>query len=169
MRRIILPLFLGIFFITLQTTLFTPFSIQRVRPDIVLILTLYLGFSYPMISGGILAFFLGYLMDLFSGNSFGLYTFSRVFIFCIIRFFKDRFYLEGFLSQFLFAFSFALVEGFFILILLNTLNPNPPGQLFPLLFTVLLPQSFFTGLITPALFSLFNRRLFPLFNRHGAR
>jgi len=169
MRRIILPLFLGIFFISLQTTLFTPFSIQRVRPDIVLILTLYLGFSYPVISGGFLAFFLGYLMDLFSGNPFGLYTFSRVFIFCVIHFFKDRFYLEGILSQFLFAFSFALIEGFLILILLNTFNPNSSGQLFPLLFTVLLPQSFFTGLITPALFSLFSRRLFPLVNRHGAR
>jgi rod shape-determining protein MreD len=168
MRRIALPLFLGIFFLTLQTTLLTSLSIQRVRPDIVLILTLYLAFSYPMVSGGILAFFMGYLMDLFSGNPFGLYTFSRPFIFCVARLFKDRFYLEGFLSQFLFVFFLALIEGFLILILLKALNPNPLGHLFPLLFTVLLPQSFFTGLITPTLFSVFNRRLFSLFSRHGA-
>jgi len=169
MRRIVLPIFLGIFFITLQTTLFSAFSIQRIRPDIVLILILYLGFSYPMISGGILAFCLGYLMDLFSGNLFGLYTFSRVFIFCVVNFFKDRLYLEGFLSQFIFAFSLALIEGFLILILLNALSPNSLGHLFPLLFTTLFPQSFFTALITPTLFSLFNRWLFPLSNRHGAR
>jgi len=169
MRRMILPLFLGIFFITLQTTLFTPLSIQRVRPDIVLVLTLYLGFSCPVISGGIIAFFLGYLMDLFSGNTFGLYTFSRVFIFCVAYFFKDRFYLEGFLSRFLFAFSLALVEGVLILVLLNALNPKLPGHLFPLFFNILLPQSFFTGLVTPPLFSLFNRGLLPLSNRHGVR
>jgi rod shape-determining protein MreD len=164
MRRIALPLFLGVLFLTLQATLLTSFSIQRIRPDIVLILTLYSGFSYPMVSGGIFAFFLGYLMDLFSGNAFGLYTFSRPLIFCVAHFFKDRFYLEGFLSQFLFAFSSALIEGFLILILLNALNPKPLGNLYPLFVTVLLPQSFSTGLITPTLFSFFKKG-FSLFSQ----
>ncbi|MDP2971789.1 MAG: rod shape-determining protein MreD, partial [Deltaproteobacteria bacterium] len=58
-----------------QTTWFTFPPIRWIRPDIVLILTLYLGLSSPPISGGILVFFLGYLMDLFSGNGFGLYAF----------------------------------------------------------------------------------------------
>jgi rod shape-determining protein MreD len=157
MRRIVFPLFLGILFLTLQTTLLRSLPVQRIRPDIVLILTLYLGFSYPLISGGILAFFMGYLMDLFSGNVLGLYTFSRPLIFYIAQLFKGRFYLEGFLSQFLFVFLSALVEGLLILILLNGLNPNPLGNLYPMLFTVLLPQSFFTGLITPILFFLLNK------------
>ena len=165
MRRIILPLFLGVFFLTLQTTLLTSLSIQRFRPDIVLILILYLSFSYPIASGGILAFFLGYLMDLFSGNPFGLYTFTRPFIFYVARLFKERLYLEGVLSQFLLVFSLALAEGILILILLSGLNPKPIGPLYSKLATVLLPQSFFTGLITPALFLVFNKRLFPLFNR----
>jgi hypothetical protein len=65
--------------------------------------------------------------------------------------------LEGFLSQFLFVFLSALVEGLLILVLLNGLNPNPLGNLYPMLFTVLLPQSFFTGLITPILFFLLNK------------
>jgi rod shape-determining protein MreD len=168
MSRIVLPLFLGVLFLTLQTTLLTSFSIQRIRPDIVLILLLYLGLSYPMVSGGILAFVLGYLMDLFSGNPFGLYTFCRPFIFCVVYLLKDRFYLEGFLSQFLLAVSLALVEGFLILILLNGLNPKPIGHLYPLFVTVLLPQSFCTGLITPALFSFFKKG-FSLFNQREGR
>ena len=157
MRRILFPLFLGILFLTLQTTLLRSLPVQRIRPDIVLILTLYLGLSYPLISGGILAFFMGYLMDLFSGNVLGLYTFSRPLIFYIAQLFKGRFYLEGILSQFLFVFLSALVEGLLILVLLNGLNPNPLGNLYPMLFTVLLPQSFFTGLITPILFFLLNK------------
>ncbi len=164
MRRVVLPLFLIIFFLTLQTTLLTSFPIQRIRPDIVLILTLYLGLSYPPIPGGILAFFMGYLMDLFSGNALGLYTLSRPLIFYIAQIFKDRFYLEGFLSQFLFVFLSGLVEGFLLLILLNGLNPNPLGNLYPLLFTVLLPQSFSTGLVTPILFSLLHKGSFFLSN-----
>jgi rod shape-determining protein MreD len=157
MRRIALPFFIGVLFIIFQTTFLTLPPIQKIRPDIVLILTLYLGLSYPPISGGILVFFIGYLMDLFSGNPFGLYTFSRPLIFYIAQFFKGRLYLEAFLSQFLFVLVFSLFEGIVILILLTALNSNPHGQLFPLLFTFLLPQSFFTGLITPILFSFLNK------------
>lgn len=166
MKRILPPLFLGVLFWALQTTLFASLPIQRIRPDLVMILTLYLGLSYPPISGGILAFLLGYFMDLFSGNSFGLYTFSRTLIFFIAQLFKDRIYLESFPSQSLFVFIFTLVEGLLILILLKTLNPAPLSHLYPLLFNIFLPQSFFTALISPILFSLFNRKSFLLFNHY---
>jgi rod shape-determining protein MreD len=166
MKRFVLPLFLGVFFLTLQTTLLASFPFQRIRPDMVLILILYLSLSYPMVSGGILAFFLGYLMDLFSGNAVGLFTFSRPFIFFVARLFKERFYLEGFLSQFLFALSLALFEGVLILILLNGLNPKSLGHLYSLWVTVLLPQSFFTGMVAPFFFSFFKKG-FSLFTQHG--
>ncbi len=160
------PLLLGIIFLTLQTTLLTSLPIQRIRPDVVLILILYLGLFYTPISGGILAFFMGFLMDLFSGNGFGLYTLSRPSIFYVAQFFKGRFYLESLTSQFLFVFIFGLVEGLLILILLSILNPSPIGNLYPLLFTFLLPQSFFTGLITPILFFLIRKGSFLLFSHH---
>lgn len=166
MKKVIPPLFVGVFFLTFQTTLLASFPIHRIRPDIVLILTLYLGLSYPPISGGILAFFIGYLMDLFSGSSFGLYAFSRPLIFYFAQIFKDRVYLESFPSQSLFVFIFALVEGLLILILLKALNPTPLGNLYPLWFTLFLPQSFCTALISPIFFSLFNRGSFLLFNDH---
>lgn len=159
MRRFILPLFLGIFFLTLQTTLLMTLPIQRIRPDIVLILILYLSLSYPLISGGILTVFFGYLMDLFSGNSFGLYTFSRPLIFFMAQFFMNRFYLKGFSSQFIFVFIFALLEGLLILILLSVLNLPFLHNLYHSFFTFFIPQSFFTGLIAPLLFSLFDKGL----------
>jgi rod shape-determining protein MreD len=157
MRRIIFPLLFGIISLTFQTTLLTLFPIQRMRPDLVLVLTLYLGLFYPPISGGILALFLGFLVDLFSGNGFALYTLSRPFLFYVAQFFKGRFFLEGFRSQFLFAFLLGLVEGLFILILIGILNPGPVSRLYPLLFTYLFPQSFFTGLVTPPLFFLIHK------------
>ena len=86
MKRVVPPLLIGILFIILQTTLLSSFPIQRFRPDILLIFTLYLAFLFPPILGGILAFFMGYLMDLFSGNALGFYTFSRplIFLLCAI-------------------------------------------------------------------------------------
>jgi rod shape-determining protein MreD len=167
MRRVVVPFFLGVLFLTLQTTLLATLLTQRIRPDIVLILILYLGLSYPPISGGILAFFMGFIMDLFSGNSFGLYTFSKPFLFYVAQLFKNRFYLESFLSQSLFVFIFALFEGLLILILLTALNPGPLEHLNVLLFSFLLPQSFFTGLIAPIFFYFFNKGFFLLFSQHG--
>jgi rod shape-determining protein MreD len=169
MRRVLVPFLLSILFITLQATLLASSPIQRIRPDIVLILTLYLGLSYPPISGGILAFVIGYLMDVFSGNSFGLYAFSRPLLFYVAQFFRGRLYLEGYSSQFLFVFLFALVEGLLVLILLTALNPTPLGNLYPLLFSSYLPQSVFTGLIAPTFFLLFNKGSVLLFRQPGMR
>jgi len=163
MRRIVFPLFLGVIFLTFQSTLLAFLPIQSIRPDIVLILTLYLGLFYPPISGGILAVFMGFLMDLFSGNSFGLYTLSRPLIFYAAQFFKGRLYLESFISQFLFVFIFGLGEGFLIFILLDVLNPGPISNLSPLLFTLLLPQVFVTGLVTPIFFFLLHKGFLSFF------
>jgi rod shape-determining protein MreD len=167
MKRIGFSLFLGVIFLTLQSTLLTSPLIQRIRPDIVLILTLYWGLFYPPISGGILALLMGFLMDLFSGNSFGLYTLSRPFIFYLAQFFRGRFYIESIVSQFLFVFVFGLAEGFLILLLLSVLNPGPIDRLYPLLFNHLLPQSLFTGLITPILFYLIRKGFSPLLGHYG--
>jgi len=167
MKRALFSLVLGIFFLALQATLTPSLPIQRIRPDIVLILVLYWGLSTSPVSGGILSFFLGFLMDLFSGNSFGLYTFSRSLLFCLAQLFKGRLYLESLLSQFLFVFLFALFEGLLILILLSALNPAPLGNLSSLFFTFFLPQSFLTGLISPLLFLLLNKVTLFLFEQHG--
>jgi rod shape-determining protein MreD len=168
MRRAIFLILLGVLFLTVQTTLLAFLPIQRIRPDLVLILTLYWGLFHPPISGGILTVFIGFLTDLFSGNSFGLYTLSRPVIFYVAQFFKERFYLESFTSQFLFVFTFGLGEGILLFILLNVLNPDPMGDFYLLLFTFLLPQSFFTGLITPIVFFLIHKASFPFFGQHEA-
>ena len=157
MKRFVPLLLAGILLLILQTTLLSSFPIQRIRPDILLIFTLYLAFLFPPILGGILAFFMGYLMDLFSGNTLGFYTFSRTLVFFVAQFFKERFYLEGFSFQSLFAFIFSILEGGLILILINALQAFSLGNLYSSLFTFLLPQSFFTGLASPLLFFLFQK------------
>ena len=163
MKRFVPLLLAGILLLILQTTWLSFFPIQRIRPDILLIFTLYLAFLFPPILGGTLAFFMGYLMDVFSGNTLGFYTLSRTLVFFATQFFKERFYLEGFSFQFLFAFIFSILEGGFLLILINGLEPVSLGNLYSSLFTFLLPQSFFTGLVSPLLFLLFQKAASLLF------
>jgi len=166
MRWFFPPLLLGVLFLTVQTTLWTSLSIQSFRPDILLILVVYLAFSYSPISGGILAFSLGYLMDLFSGNTIGLYTLSRPLLFYGVQHFRSRFYLEGFPFQFLFVFLAAFLEGLFIVILLAILNPSPLSYFHLSLLIPLLPQCISTGLIATMLFSLFDKGLILLLGKH---
>jgi rod shape-determining protein MreD len=159
MRRILLIILLGMVVLTVQTTLLRFFPIQRIRPDFVLIFTLYLGFSTPPVFGALLAFFLGCFVDLFSGNAFGLYTFSRPLLFYGAYLFKSKFYVEGFSSQFIFVFFGAFLEGSFILVLLTLLSPEPLLGIYPSFLFSLLPQSAVTALITPLLFALSQKGL----------
>ncbi len=160
MKRVLPPLCLGILFLALQSTLLTFPFLHRIRPDLVLILTLYLGLSYPPLSGGLIAFLLGYGMDLLSGNTFGLYTFSRLILFYWAQLFKNRIYLENFFLQSLLVFLFTLADGLLVLFLLRTLNPEPWRHLIPPLFTSFLPHSLSTALVSPFLFALFHRVFF---------
>jgi rod shape-determining protein MreD len=157
MKRFVPLLLAGILLLILQTTWLSSFPIQRIRPDLLLIFTLYLAFLFPPFLGGILAFFMGYLMDLFSGNTLGFYTFSRTLVFFATQFLKERFYLEGFSFQFLFAFIFGILEGGLLLVLTQDLEPVSFGSPYFLLLTILLPQSFCTGLAAPLLFFLFKK------------
>ncbi|MBM4309038.1 MAG: rod shape-determining protein MreD [Deltaproteobacteria bacterium] len=167
MRRTFIPLFLGILFLILQTTLFASFPIQRVKPDLVLIFTLFLGLSFSPLSGGILVFFLGYVIDLFSGNSFGLYAFSRPLLFFSAQLFKDRIYLESYFLRSLFVFLFTLGEGIVILILIKAFHPEPLQPPYPLFFTGFLPQAFSTALLAPVLFSIFKKGYSLLYAQPG--
>jgi len=157
MKRVLFLFILGILFLTFQTTFLGFIPIQRIRPDFMLIFTLYLGFSTSPVPGALLAFFMGYLVDLFSGNTFGLYTLSRPLLFYGAHLFKSKFYVEGFSSQFIFVFLSACLEGFLVLMLMTLLHPEPLFHLYPSFLVSLFPRSTFTALIAPLLFALSQR------------
>jgi rod shape-determining protein MreD len=157
MKRFFYPFLAGLLLLTFQATLLPSLPVHRIRPDVVLILILFLGFSYPTVLGGLIAFSLGFLLDLFSGNAFGLYTFTRPLIFFVAQLFRSHFYWKGFSFQFLFVFIFALLEGGLILLLVSGLNPSSFRNLYSSVIVDLLPQSIVTGLITPILFPLFEK------------
>ncbi len=158
MKKIVLALFSGILLFTLQSTLFTLSPFNQFRPDLILIFILLLGLFYPPLSGGLIAFFLGYGMDLFSGNMFGLYTLSRPILFFLAQSFKNHLYLERSIFQSLFVFLFSWVEGLLILLLLQILNPGSWEALLSLLPSIYLPQSLSTALVAPFFFRFRRRR-----------
>ncbi|PLX93661.1 MAG: rod shape-determining protein MreD [Desulfuromonas sp.] len=82
MKRMIIHLLLGLVFILLQTTLFPRFLGNGPRPDLVLILTLYLGIHEQPFQGALTSWLLGCLLDVLSGTTFGLYGLILLLVFC---------------------------------------------------------------------------------------
>jgi rod shape-determining protein MreD len=100
---------------------------------------------------------MGFLVDLFSGNVLGFYTLTRPLAFFVAQLFRHRFYWQGISFQFLFVTLTSLLEGLFLMLLLVALTPLPLKNLYPSVFTHLLPQAFSTGLVTPLLFSFLRK------------
>ncbi len=158
MKRFFLPVLLGLLSITLQASWLTLPYLRWIRPDIVLLLTLYVGLTFPLFSGGILALFLGYLMDLYSGNGLGLFTLSRLLLFLGTQFFKRHLYLEGFPARFLFVFLVSLSEGPLLFLLLKALVPEASSDFFRQFFYPFLPHCVVSALLSPFLFFLLGGR-----------
>ncbi|MCX8118428.1 MAG: rod shape-determining protein MreD [Desulfobacterota bacterium] len=158
MKRFFISVFLGLLLITLQASWLTLPHLRWVRPDMMLLLTLYVGLTFPLASGGILALFLGYLLDLYSGNTLGLFTVTRLFLFLGIQFFKRHLYLEHYPGRFVFVLLVCIFEGFLILLLLKAFLPEASTHFLRPFLTMFLPQCFSSALLAPFLFSLLGER-----------
>ena len=144
----------GLIFLSLviQTTVIAELSHQLAKPDLLLIITVYLGLYSNPRAGAILAFLSGYMMDIFSGSIFGVQTFSKTAIFFLTILIKDRFYVESPLFQAGTIFSFSIIEGFIIISILGMVSPVE-NLLHPF-FLFIIPQSIITGLLGPLFIAL---------------
>jgi len=106
MKDFLLFFLFGIFFLVLQTTVFYLIP-GDFHIDLILILVIYLGFTRDPALGGILAFCLGYMMDVSSGGIKGTFCFSKFVLFLITATVTRRlftvhplfiFFLTGFFS-----------------------------------------------------------------------
>ncbi len=95
MIRIVVYFLLGYFFTLLQTTVFPYIMPIGLRPDLLLVLCVYLGLHESYLRGGIISFLLGILLDVFSGNYPGLYGLALLMTFFIVRGAASRFNIES--------------------------------------------------------------------------
>ncbi|NIV41527.1 MAG: hypothetical protein GWN11_04860 [Candidatus Dadabacteria bacterium] len=81
-------------FVIFQTTLFSPSHLGRFYIDLTLMLVVYLSLNSEIRGGVFLVFLSGYMLDLFSGTNMGLYVFSRLSLYLIIRFLITKIYSD---------------------------------------------------------------------------
>lgn len=155
--RPLLLVLLGFFVLVAQSTVETVVALYPLTPNAMLPLVLYLGATneVPLLRGAVQSFFLGYLLDLFSGNLLGLHTFLSVATFMLVRGVGLRVVMRNIGTMVSLTATVALVFGGATLALRAIFEHGAP---FPTrddtsTVTALVGSSLATGLLSPLLLS----------------
>ena len=120
-------------------------------PNLLLPLLVFTGVhEYSLARGALLAFVLGYALDIFHGSPIGMFTFISVVTFVLARAAGVRLAAQTMLTQLALAFVFALAQGLLVFVLLAIFGRNPTGS--RALTGIILPYAVSTALAAPIVF-----------------
>ena len=158
--RITLYLFVGLLCMLFQTALFPRLFPVYLKPDLLLILVVYLGVNEEYGSGGLLAYLFGCLLDVFAGSYVGMYGLSFLVLFFTVRGTVSYFNSENPLLLLFLVFCGTLLEAA-MLILLGFLAQV--GELWIIVVRWIVPQLLLNITIAYLLLAVITRlqRQFP--------
>jgi rod shape-determining protein MreD len=159
--RIYIIIFL-LFFVEL--ILFDKLRIHGVRPEILLIVTIFFGFHFGIARGVETGIISGILKDIFSIASFGVSAFSFMIVGFLSGYLKDKLLKENFVTQALFScFSVYILWGIAIAWGQVLLSGIVPGiNLSSLSFnTLVLYKGLYTAIMAPFLFFILTKTFNP--------
>ncbi|MBE0598480.1 MAG: rod shape-determining protein MreD [Desulfuromonadales bacterium] len=170
MTRIFAYYSLGFVFILLQTALFPRFLPFFLKPDLLLVLIIYLGLNENYVRGGVLAYLLGCLLDVFAGNYLGLYGVACLATVFVVRGVADRLNTESSLLLLVLVFCGTFLQGIVLFFALGLFADA--GPLLALFFGQLLPQALLNlaaALLLLQVVSALQRRFAPRSELPGLR
>jgi len=95
MKRVLSYFALGYLFVLVQSMLWPTLLSMSVKPDLLLMLIVYLGLSESHLRGALLTCALGACLDAMAGSHPGLHGVTLLIVFFSIRFATDRFNTES--------------------------------------------------------------------------
>jgi rod shape-determining protein MreD len=162
MKRILLTFALGLLFMLLQSSVFPRLLPADLKPDLLLVLVIYLGLTESHVRGGLVSYLLGCLKDVFAGIYSGLFGFTFLLIFYAVRAVGGRFNSDNPFFLIFLTLVGTLVEGVVVLFSIGFFADHAPpwqlvgGQLLPQMLLNLLAAILLLIFIFPCL-----RRLAP--------
>lgn len=139
MMRMLVYCLLGLLALVLQCTLLARVFPLDYKPDLLLLLVVYLGVGEDSLRGAVLAYLFGATQGVFSGIFPGLYGMVLLGTFLLIRSLIGRLNTESSILLLFVVFFATLVEGTF-LILLSFFSDA--GSLWFIVFERVIPQAF---------------------------
>lgn len=138
MIRPVIYFLLGFVFIVLQTTLLPAMLPLHYKPDLLLILVVYLGLNEGYLRGGALSYLLGCLQDVFAAGYLGLYGLALLGTFLAVRSVVVRLNTESSVLLLLLVSVGTLLQACLIVFALGFFADA--GALWTIIFKGLLPQ-----------------------------
>jgi rod shape-determining protein MreD len=149
--------FLSAFILTIvQTTLTSWFFPPLLKPDLMILFVIYVGLSFPLLSGAFLVALCGLLYDTFSGSPWGLFLFIYLSLFFFLRLLAKILILGEDLTFRLILMSLAMVLQALLLFFLPWLV-GVAGHLSAARILWIPPTVLMTALICWPLFYLFKK------------
>lgn len=143
--------------VVLQTTLPSHVPFLPAGPDLMLVLTIYLGLHVHSAGGAVGAFLFGYLVDTFAGVAPGLSCLTMTLVFGVVYMLSKRLWMENPVSN---VAAVALGEGIKIATVLLFLALLSPGDVAWLaVLRTLGFEAVFALLCTPLVFSALDAQL----------
>jgi rod shape-determining protein MreD len=146
----------GIFLILIQANLYRVLGwmhLNGATPSLILPLVVFLGVhESSMARGAMLAFGLGYVLDIVASAPMWLFTFTTVAVWWLSRVAGVRLTAQTFITRISLGFGFSIVESAIVLILLavfgvDTRRPLEIGH-------IVLPRAIATAVFAPLVFRL---------------
>lgn len=141
----------------LQISPVLPFAETGIRPDIVLVLTVFSAVWFPLCSGAFFVFALSCLMEVFSGVNRGMFPLLYLSVFLSIRCLEGYFDFTRPLNLFLVAIVSLAVKSCFLLFCFNFIYEFHHFEI----TGPLVKEAVYTLLVFPALYLL----LLPLYKK----
>ncbi|MDO9529680.1 MAG: hypothetical protein Q7J27_11055 [Syntrophales bacterium] len=150
---LILPVF-SLVLVVLQTTVLDLFFLGKIGFEVSLILVVWAGFHLDVMKGGILSFVLGFFLDCITGSMTGFFIFIYVVIFFFSKVVSLRVYAEG--IAFIMGFTFMCVfsKGLITVLIYKFIYSVYISHN---VLEIFLPQALVAGVLSPVLFSMFDK------------
>lgn len=143
--------FLIILLFVFQTTVLHAFTISGVRPDIILIFSVFVGIKLRETRGAAAGFTLGLVQDSLSSGLLGANAFSKGIVGFAFGLLKDKIIFENIFSQVIFVLIATVIDTVIVLLISSlTINENVTT-----IFNKLLLSSIYTTLAGPLFIYVF--------------
>ncbi len=122
------------------------------KPDLLLIVAVFFALRRGGIFGFVAGAFSGFLVDCFSGSPLGLNVFIRAIAAAFVGRVNKRIDYSGLFGQMTIVFTISLAVNILYQFSAGLMGEGP--AFFPALTGIILPASFYTGIVTPMIFFL---------------
>jgi len=154
MKRVAVYVIMGICLLTIESSFLSFLPVDFFKPDLGIPLVMYTAFFLGPPIGLLTSLCIGFIQEIFSNAPHGAIVFTKISLFLIAMFLKNKLYIESKYSFALICSGSVIIESFLFL-LLSYFSRGEIANAFNILFYAI-PNAIFTGLFSMFILNFIN-------------